>query len=270
MKILLAQNAPVVGDIERNLATLESMVTNIDVNLLIFPELFISGYVPRDRVVSIADAIDGPSVLRIREICRESAKAVIVGLPLKHPTISGQITNSAIIVDQGGRISRYDKTYLPTFGSFEESLYFSPGYGTSTADISGVKVGVMICYDIFFPELSKLLALSGTDLLVCISAAPTSTVENFLKVIPARAIENAAYVAYVNCVGSHLNLVFGGLSRLVDPRGELVIGAKPLEEDRCIGEIDLSKVELARRMRPTLRNSRREVIEAILEKLKFE
>jgi len=73
----------------------------------------------------------------------------------------------------------------------------------------------------------------------------------------------------VNLVGTHLDLVFGGESRLVDPRGELVAEAKPLAEDIVTGEIDISKLEFSRRMRPTLRDSRKEVFEAIIDLKKF-
>jgi len=269
MKVLLAQSKPVVGSIEKNLSTLVSVISKMDADLAIFPELFITGYMPRDEVASMAETIDGSTVSNISDLCRDTSKSVIVGLPLKHPTVSGQITNSAIIVDAKGKVTRYDKTYLPTFGSFEESLYFAEGCGATVADIGDLRVGVMICYDIFFPELSKLLAIKGADMLVCISASPTSTVENFKRIIPARAIENASYFAYVNCVGSHLDLVFGGMSRLVDPRADLIAEARPLEEDLCVGEVDSSVLEQARRMRPTLRDSRKEVFEAIINQLDF-
>lgn len=269
MKILLAQIAPVTGDIERNLSTLESIVAKTDAELIIFPELFLSGYIPRDKVSSLAQSIDGSIVSRISDISRESSKAIIVGLPLKHQTLSGGVTNSAIVVNKKGRIGRYDKTYLPTFGPFEESLYFTHGSGVMTMDLSGLSIGVLICYDIFFPELSKLMALRGAELIVCISASPTTTIQNFKRIIPARAIENTTYIAYVNLVGSHLDLVFGGCSRLVDPRGDVVVEAKPLDEDYCIGEIDSAKLEFVRKMRPTLRDSRKDVFEALFEQLKF-
>lgn len=128
---------------------------------------------------------------------------------------------------------------------------------------------MVICYDLFFPELSKLLALQGADLIVCASASPTATVLNFKRMAPARALENATYVAYVNQVGTHLDIVFGGESRLVDPRGDLVAEAKPLVDDLVIAEVDISKLEFARKLRPTLRDSRKEVFEAIIDLRKF-
>jgi len=88
--------------------------------------------------------------------------------------------------------------------------------------------------------------------------------------IPARAIENATYLAYVNLVGMHLDLIFAGESRMVDPRGDPIAEAKPLEEDLVYCDVDISKLEFSRRMRPTLRDSRKEIFEAIIDQLKFE
>jgi len=269
MKILMAQCAPVVGKVDANLAKLEKTFSETDADLTIFPEMFVTGYVPRDDLPSMTEPADGPTVKKLAGICKKAGRALMTGLPLKHPSVKGQITNSVIIVDKGGKIGRYDKAYLPNFGPFEEALYFSPGGAPLAMDIAGVKVGVVICYDLFFPELSKLLALQGADLIVCASASPTATVLNFKRMAPARAIENATYIAYVNLVGNHLDLVFGGESRLVDPRGEVVAEAKPLAEDLVSAEIDVSKLEFARRMRPTVRDTRAEVFEAILELGKF-
>lgn len=270
MKILLAQCASTVGDVEKNLAKLEAVFSKSDADLTIFPELFASGYLPRDSLAQIAEPIDGPTVSRLADACKQSGKALVTGMPLSHPTVTGQITNSAVAIDKHGKIGRYDKAYLPTFGPFEESLYFAPGHSKLLMDIAGIKIGVIICYDLFFPELTRLLTLQGADMIVCISASPTTTVLNFKRMLPARAIENATYVVYVNLVGSHLDLIFGGESRAVDPRGELLAEAKPLEEDLIYCDIDISRLEFARRMRPTLRDCRREVFEAILDLKKYE
>jgi predicted amidohydrolase len=269
MKILLAQCASVVGNPGKNLQKIEAVFSKADAEIVVFPEMFLSGYIPRDNLPALAEPIDGLTVSKLSAMCRNTDKSLITGIPLKHPSVKGEITNSVVAIDGRGTVGRYDKSYLPTFGPFEENLYFSPGSMAVVKELSGLRVGVVICYDLFFPELSKLLALQGADLIVCASASPTATVVNFKRMMPARALENATYMAYVNLVGTHLDLVFGGESRLVDPRGEIVVEAKPLAEDLVTGEIDLSKLEFARRMRPTLRDSRKEVFEAIIDLKKF-
>ena len=270
MKVMLAQYASTIGKVDTNLAKLEAVFSGTDADLTIFPEMFLTGYVPRDGLSSLAESVNGPTVEKLAGLCKGAGRALMVGIPLKHPSIKGQITNSVMAIDKNGQVGRYDKAYLPNFGPFEESLYFSPGAAPLAMDIAGIKVGVVICYDLFFPELSKLLALQGADLIVCASASPTATVVNFKRIAPARAIENATYVAYVNLVGNHLDLVFGGESRLVDPRGEVVAEAKPLVEDSVTAEIDISKLEFSRRMRPTIRDTRSEVFQAIIDLGKFQ
>lgn len=269
MKVTIAQCSPAVGKVDANLAKLETVFSGTDADLTIFPELFLTGYAPRDTLQSLAEPVDGPTINKLAIMCKKARRALIAGIPLRHSSIKGQITNSAIAIDRDGNVGRYDKAYLPNFGPFEESLYFSSGNSPLVMEIAGIKVGVVVCYDLFFPELSKLLALQGADLIVCVSASPTATVMNFKRMAPARAIENATYVAYVNLVGNHLDLVFGGESRLVDPRGEIVVEAKPLVEDYVTAEIDLSKLEFARKMRPTIRDTRSEVFQAIIDLGKF-
>jgi predicted amidohydrolase len=121
----------------------------------------------------------------------------------------------------------------------------------------------MVCYDMFFPELAKLETLQGAQLLVNISAAPTTSRPYFDKVIPGRAVENAIFVAYCNMVGVHGSLVFSGASVLVSPRGEELARGKDLEEDFVEAEIDLSDIEVARRVRPTVRDTRVELLDEI-------
>lgn len=127
MRILMAQCASVVGDMNRNLSKLESVFSKTDAELTIFPEMFLSGYLPRDNLSSLAEPIDGPTVGRLVDLCRRAGKGLMTGIPLRHATIKGQITNSVVAIDEKGKVGRYDKTYLPTFGPFEESIFFTPG-----------------------------------------------------------------------------------------------------------------------------------------------
>jgi predicted amidohydrolase len=121
----------------------------------------------------------------------------------------------------------------------------------------------MICYDMFFPELAKLETLLGAQILVNISAAPTTSRPYFRRVMPGRAVENAIFVAYSNMVGVHGSLVFGGGSVLYGPRGEEIVRAKDLEPDIVEAEIDLADIDIARRFRPVVRDSQPEILDQI-------
>jgi predicted amidohydrolase len=124
-------------------------------------------------------------------------------------------------------------------------------------------IGLTICYDMFFPEVAKLETLLGAQLLVNISAAPTTSRPFFRRVMPGRAVENALYVAYCNMVGVHGSLVFGGGSVVYGPRGEELERGKDLEEDIVETDIDLSEIDVARRFRPTVRDTRAEILDEI-------
>ena len=110
------------------------------------------------------------------------------------------IFNTAVIVGPKGFIGKYRKMYLTTHSLFEEKRYFRPGYQADVFNTEFGKIGLSICYDIYFPEIFRLLRLKGAELLVCISASPTIR-KNYFKILSmARALENTAFLAYVNLV----------------------------------------------------------------------
>ena len=146
---------------------------------------------------------------------------------------------------------------MPNFGPFEELTYFIQGEVEEVVPwrASWGRLGVIICYEIFFPELSMRLARSGVDMIACISAGPYTSKEVFERVIPSRAVENTVYFAYCNRVGVDQGMIFHGGSRVADPRGK-IIGESPLFDEHLLTcDIDLHSVRFARRARPTLRDS---------------
>ena len=182
--------------------------------------------------------------------------------------MSGVVYNSCLLAAGTGKLFRYDKMYLPTFGPFEEKVFFAEGKGVVVGDGRHARIGLMICYDMFFPELAKLETLLGAQILVNISAAPTTSRPFFRRVMPGRAVENAIFVAYGNMVGVHGSLVFGGGSVLYGPRGEEIVRAKDLEPDIVEAEIDLADIDVARRFRPVVRDSRPEILDQIVSVLR--
>ncbi len=114
---------------------------------------------------------------------------------------------------------------------------------------------MVVCYDLFFPELVRSYALSGAEAIVCISASPVTSRDFFEKLIPARAVENTAYIIYVNQVGTQLNQVFFGGSEAAGPRGDRIAKNRYFERDMNIIETSLSELQAARRNRPTVRDT---------------
>ena len=261
--VTLAQVTCQLHDKEGNLRRMREIVRKTKGKIVIFPELSLTGYLPRDDLFSQAETIVGPSIKAVLRMAKESKKDVIFGAPMHDELVPGMVYNSCLLATGEGRLYRYDKMYLPTFGPFEEKVFFAEGGQAVVGEGKHAKIGLMVCYDMFFPELAKLETLQGAQLLVNISAAPTTSRPYFDKVIPGRAVENAIFVAYCNMVGVHGSLVFSGASTLVSPRGEELARGEYLEEDVVETEVDLSDIDVARRFRPTVRDTRAELLDEI-------
>jgi len=261
--VTLAQVTCQLHDKEANLKRMRDIVRGTKGKIVIFPELSLTGYLPRDDLYSLAETVVGPTIKSVLRLAKQSKKDIVFGSPMKDERVPGLVYNSCLVATGKGQLYRYDKMYLPTFGPFEERVFFAEGKDVVVAQGLHAKLGLMICYDMFFPELSKLETLLGAQMLVNISAAPTTSRPYFRRVMPGRAVENAIFVAYCNMVGVHGSLVFGGGSVLLSPRGEELVRAKDLEEDVVVHDIDLADIDVARRFRPTVRDTRVELLDEI-------
>ena len=173
------------------------------------------------------------------------------------------IYNTAVLVGPEGYIGKYRKMHLPTHSVFEEKRYFRQGYETPVFETQIGRIGLMICYDVFFPEVSRALKLNGAQLIVCISASPAVRRKFFEILTAARAIENNVFLAYVNLVGIEDGLQFWGGSRIISPSGSIIAKAKYDEEDLVVGEIDLKDVRHVAAFVPTIRDLRPELYEQL-------
>jgi predicted amidohydrolase len=260
MRLLLAEIAPRPGDIGANLERLRSIVAAAPADLAIFPELFLSGYRIGDRVHSLAVRDGDATLAALRAIARDSRATVIVGAPLASASRAGEVHNAALAVRPDGEVHAQVKRYLPTFGPFEEGAHFTPTDESAPFPLAARSVGLEICYDAFFPEVSRALALGGAELLVVLSASPVTSDPLFARLLPARAIENGFPVAFVNRVGVEDGIVFGGGSGVWDPRGEPVTvepvtAASTARDERVLlAEVDLAAAARWRPFRPVLRD----------------
>lgn len=261
--VTLAQLTCQLHDKEANLKRMKDIVRKTKGQIVIFPELNLTGYMPRDDLFGQAETASSPMIKAIVRLAKDTKKDIVFGAPMKGERLSGVVYNSCLLAAGTGKLFRYDKMYLPTFGPFEEKVFFAEGKGVVVGDGRHARIGLMICYDMFFPELAKLETLLGAQILVNISAAPTTSRPFFRRVMPGRAVENAIFVAYSNMVGVHGSLVFGGGSVLYGPRGEEIVRAKDLEPDIVEAEIDLADIDIARRFRPVVRDSRPEILDQI-------
>lgn len=272
MKVEVPQTSHKLGDIDHNLKLMKDALSKSSADLLVYPELFLSGYSCRDALPDVALPIDGDKIKELQETAKAEGRALIFGMPEAHPEIRDLIHNSAVFINKQGDVDVYRKLHLVNFGPFEEKTYFTPGTEVRIMELDGCRFGIIICYDVYFPELTKLYALQGADLIVHISASPSATKVFFQKMMVARAVENTTFFIYSNLLGTEKNMVFWGGSTVVGPRGEIKSQAKEYEEDNIVFDIDLSELKVARQNRPTLRDTRFELFEALkrIGEIKFD
>ncbi|OQR62193.1 carbon-nitrogen hydrolase [Streptomyces maremycinicus] len=218
MRTALLQSSGRPGSVVENLKVLDEAADRAaaaGAGLLVAPEMFLTGYAIGDDIARLAEPADGDSADAVAEIAGRHGLAIAYGYPERH---GDAVHNSAQLISaDGGRLANYRKTHL--FGCFERD-HFRPGdQPVVQAELNGLTVGLMICYDVEFPENVRAHALAGTDLLV----VPTAQMHPFQfvaeSVVPVRAFENQMYVAYVNRVGTEGEFEFVGLSTLAGPDG---------------------------------------------------
>ncbi|HEX9612289.1 MAG TPA: carbon-nitrogen hydrolase family protein [Candidatus Bathyarchaeia archaeon] len=254
--LLLAQSGPKLAKKEENLKTIAVQVTSArkrNVDLLVFPELHLTGYTMQDEVYNLAEPIPGPSVKRVEKLAREHGLHIVFGMP-EESSVKGVIHNTAVLVGPNGIVGKYRKIHLPTHTVFEERRYYRPGQEAPVFSTPLGTIGLTICYDLYFPELTRLQALAGAQLIVCISASPGLRRRFFEGFCLSRAMENAVYLAYVNRVGIEDGNQFWGGSRVVAPNGSVLVQCKYDVEDYQPCKIDLDEVSRARAFIPTIKD----------------
>jgi len=234
IRFALAQINPVVGDIEGNSALIREAVAtaaNAHASVVAFPEMVLTGYPIEDLAFS-ADFVDA-SEQGLRELAGQlradgyGDMAVIVGhvRRAKRPSFGGAIAHNSLSVLIDGRVeSTYDKQHLPNYSVFDEQRVFVPGREPLALVIGGVKVGFLVCEDLWRDRGPvEVLAEQGLDVVVVINASPFDRTkdDNRFPLLAKRAAQFAAPVAYVNLVGGQDDLVFDGDSAVVDPSGEV-------------------------------------------------
>ncbi|MFF0205403.1 carbon-nitrogen hydrolase family protein [Streptomyces sp. NPDC005017] len=218
MRTALLQSSGRPGSTVENLKVLDEAAGRAaaaGAGLLVTAEMFLTGYAIGDDIARLAEPADGEAADAVAETAARHGLAVAYGYPER----DGDTVYNAVqlISAEGTRLANYRKTHL--FGCFERD-HFTPGdTPVVQAELNGLTVGLMICYDVEFPENVRAHALAGTDLLL----VPTAQMHPFQfvaeSVVPVRAFENQMYVAYVNRVGPEGEFEFVGLSTLAGPDG---------------------------------------------------
>ncbi|MBI2078447.1 MAG: carbon-nitrogen hydrolase family protein [Euryarchaeota archaeon] len=267
MRLGLATERPAVGNVKANLKTVEARVRASHADLVLFGELYLTGYVIKDQVANLALSVKGREIGRLRDLAKETGRGILAGFPRADDERRGVVYDSAVFVDKKGKVDWYDKWFLANFGPFEEKLYFADGRRLPLFEQDGVRFGVQMCYDLFFPELAKTYAVTGADMIVNLSASPTVSRRNFELLFPARAVENGCFVAYCNVAGTQEDMVFWGGSQVWGPRGDRKVLAPYNDPSYVEVDVDTQEIRAARPLRPTIRDTRRPMVDALAKAL---
>jgi predicted amidohydrolase len=268
IRLALAQISSKRENKSENLKKIEELTIKAKeqgADLIIFPEMSLTGYVILDQVYELAETIPGPSTDKVEDLAKKIGMHIIFGMPELSEKTQATIFNTAVFVGPKGLIGKYRKMYLPTHSVFEEKRYFRPGYEPSAFQTDIGNIGLSICYDVFFPEVFRLSRLKGAQLIICISASPAVRRDFFEILTSARALENTAFLAYVNLAGVEDGLQFWGGSRLICPTGDVVTKAKYDEEDFVVCDVNFGDLRAAETFIPTLRDLRPELFDKLKE-----
>ncbi|AEH24721.1 nitrilase [Pyrococcus yayanosii] len=237
MKVAFVQMEPVLLEPEKNYSKAERLVREAakeGAKLVVLPELFDTGYnfESGDEVYAIAQPIpNGKTTDFLMELAEELDIFIVAGTAEKD---RDRLYNSAVVVGPEGYIGKYRKVHL----FYRERLFFEPGnLGFRVFDLGSVKLGVMICFDWFFPESARTLALKGADII----AHPANLVMPYApRAMPIRALENRVYTITADRIGEERGLRFIGLSTIASPRAEVLVQGSEDKEEVGVAEIDLS------------------------------
>ncbi|MBI1385028.1 MAG: hypothetical protein GC150_08975 [Rhizobiales bacterium] len=196
------------------LSLLETSVRQAESDLVVCPELYMSGYAVGDDIARRAEPADGPFAKAVAAIARRTSTAILYGYPERCGDI---IYNSALLVSGEGRpLANHRKLAIPP--GFERR-WFATGESPTLVELGGLRLGILVCYDAEFPEPARTLALAGADAILVPTALSAQWDIVARKVIPTRAFENGVYIVYANHAGREGEINYLGASCIVAPDG---------------------------------------------------
>ncbi len=235
--------------------------------IICFQELFNTHWFPRDinnDNFFLAEDLNGPTVTTMKTVAK--AKGVALICPFFERAEERYFNSAAVVNQQGEVIGTYRKIHIPQLPLWEERDYFSPGdKGFPIFDLGVAKIGVQICWDNFFPEGTRTLALQGAQIVFAPTAAAFASQQRWLKVIAAHAIVNGLFIMRVNRVGKEPKQDFYGMSFCISPEGDLIDEPTGLQEGILLVEIDLDEIARVRKEWPFLKDRRPDVYARLVQ-----
>ena len=247
LRVALCQCNLPVGDLEGNLDRIGGLVARAaarGADLTVFPELSLTGYPPEDLLLN-PRFTEAAAAGAERLAAAVSGTVAVVGLP----TLAGDVYNAAAVLADGAVAATYRKHFLPNYAVFDEQRYFGRGDAALTFDLRGIRVGVTVCEDLWYPGGPGRWAAvdGGAVVLINLSGSPYHRGKGLERerMLAQRAADYGCFVAFCNAVGGQDELVFDGHSLVIDPAGRVVARGAQFEEELLV--VDLDTLSAARR-----------------------
>jgi len=258
---VLAQIKPKLGCVADNLALIEERIqlaTESGTQLIVFPELALTGYFLKDLVPEVARRLDSAEIRRLVELSR----GISIAIGFVEVTDDYRFFNSALYLEDGAIRHLHRKVYLPTYGLFDEQRYLARGERFRAFDTRFGRVGMLVCEDMWHLSASYILAMDGATTLICLSSSPGRGIEGdslgsasaWQQLTSTTALFLNCRVLYCNRVGFEDGVNFWGGSEYVAPSGESLARGRLLEEDSVAAAIDEGALRRERIFSPMLRD----------------
>lgn len=270
MKVHVEQMKPTLGNVEKNL---EIMLEAIDraieekSELIIFPELSLTGYVLEDIVFDVG-------IKEVPEILLEKSKEISIIFGAVEEGEEEYPYNTAYYLEDGKIMHKHRKVYLPDYGMFFEGRYFMAGNRVSAFDTKFGRVGMLVCEDVWHQSTQHILAQDGAKYMFIISNSPArlgatkeSLSESWKVIVRANSLLNGIYSVVVNRCGVEDGVAFYGNSFIVDPNGKIVKEAEYLKEDSFTYDLEPREIKRARIKNPMFKMEKRELSIKELERI---
>ena len=247
LRLALGQVNATVGDLDANAAKIVDMASRAradGASIVVLPELALCGYPPEDLLLK-PGFLDGARRALDDIAARTDGIVAIVGFPER----ADDVYNAAAVLAGGRVVATYRKMFLPNYGVFDEHRYFQIGAQPAIFDLNGAEIGLTVCEDLWEPgPPATSEALAGAQLIVNLSASPYNAGKPRARerMLAQRARDSLVAVAFCNMVGGQDELVFDGMSAVIDERGEVVARASQFEEELVVSTIDLGAVAAER------------------------
>ena len=264
MQISIYQGPEVSSSVDDHLAIMLQQAKLASANgsdLLIFPEMFLSGYnIGAQKTRELAETSQGASLKKAAHIAATNNIAILFGFP---ELDENEVYNAAVLIDKNGhQLAIYRKTHL--FGDIDRSAFSKGEIPSQIIELDGVKMGILICYDVEFAENVRHLALAGADFI----AVPTALMQPYrfvpMKLVPARAFENQVFLAYANRCDIEHELDYYGLSCICSPDGSDLARADE-NEALITANLDFDHQHASRRINTHIADRRPELYKKLVE-----